>query len=71
MTDTVRLLWVYNIHKCAEMHEAMTDVTGLVQKPSEQHVELGTTRCNRDIEVLTESSIGLLTMIPLMFRGTN
>ena len=27
----------------------MTDVTGLVHRTSDQHVELGSTRCNRDV----------------------
>ena len=49
ITDTVKLLWVYNMHKGAEVHEAMTDVTGLVHRTSEQHVELGNTSCNRDV----------------------
>ena len=48
ITETVRLLWVYSMHTCAEVHEAMTDVTGLIHRTSDQHVELGSTRCNRD-----------------------
>ena len=40
---------MYNMHKCADVHEAMTDVTGLVHRTSDQHVELGSTRCNRDV----------------------
>ena len=27
ITETVILLWVYSMHKCAEVHEAVTDVT--------------------------------------------
>ena len=42
------------MHKCREVHEAMTDVTGLVHRTSDQHVELGSTRCNRDVEDLNK-----------------
>ena len=49
ITETVRLLWVYSMHKCAEVQKAMTDITGLVHRTSDQHVELGNTRCNRDV----------------------
>ena len=49
ITVTVILLWVYSMHKCAEVHEAMTDVTGLVHITSDQHVQLGSTRCNWDV----------------------
>ena len=40
---------MYIMHKCAEVHEVMTEVTGLVHRTSDQHVELGCTRCNRDV----------------------
>ena len=37
------------MHKCAEVHDAMIDVTGLVHRTNDQHEELGSTRCNRDV----------------------
>lgn len=37
---------------CAEVREAMSYVTGLGHRTSEQHVELGSTHCNRDFEDL-------------------
>ena len=36
------------MHKCAAVHEAMTSVTNAKHKTSEQHVELGESRSNRD-----------------------
>ena len=45
ITETVRLLCVYSMHTCAEVQKAMTDITGLVHRTSDQHVELGNTRC--------------------------
>ena len=43
---------MYSMHKCADVHEPMTDVTVLVHITIDQHVELGSTRCNRDVEDL-------------------
>ena len=48
MTETVRLQWIYSMHKCAGVHEAMTSMTNVKHKTSEQHIELGTSRSNRD-----------------------
>ena len=42
-TESVRILC-----KCAEMHEAMTSVTNFAHRTSEQHVELGNDRRQRD-----------------------
>ena len=46
ITEAVRLLWVYSMQNCAEVYDAITDVTGLVHRTSDQHVELGSTRSN-------------------------
>ena len=48
VTETVRLQWIYSMHKCAGVHEAMTSMTNVKHKTSEQHIELGTSRSNRD-----------------------
>ena len=42
MTESVRLLWVLSGHKCAEVPEAMTELSGSKYTTSEQHIELGT-----------------------------
>ena len=36
------------MHRCASVHNAMTIVTDLGTKTSEQHAELGSSRCQRD-----------------------
>ena len=48
MTDYVKMLWVASMHRCSEVHEAMTSVTQLQHQTSEQHQELGKSRINRD-----------------------
>ena len=47
-TDTVRLMWVYSAHACGEIHNAMTSLTWLLHRTSEQHIELGQSRIKRD-----------------------
>ena len=46
VTETVRLQWIYSMHKGAGVHDAMTSMTNVKHKTSEQHMELGT-RSNR------------------------
>ena len=48
MNEDVRHLWVLSLSDSAIIHQAMTDVFGLTVKSSEQHVEMGMTRCSRD-----------------------
>ena len=52
LTESVRLQWVYSMHKCAAIHRSMTTLTGLNHDTSEQHVDLGTSRSNRDFHDL-------------------
>ena len=52
MTESVRTLWTYSMHKCAAVHNAMSSVTGLSHRTSEQHVEMSSSRCQRDVEDL-------------------
>ncbi len=52
VTETVRLQCIYTMHKCAGVHDAMTIATNLKHGTSEQHVELGTSRSQRDYEDL-------------------
>jgi len=40
-TESVRLTWVYTMHQCADVHNAMNRLTGLHDKTSEQHAERG------------------------------
>ena len=48
VTESVRLLWVNSMHRCAGIHNAMCSLTGEDRKSSEQHVELGSSRILRD-----------------------
>ena len=48
-TESVRLTWVYTMHVCAAVHNAMTQFTGLDHQTSEQHAELGDSRIRRDM----------------------
>ncbi len=54
VTESVRLQWIYSMHKCAAVHDAMTTITDLKHMTSEQHVELGTSRSTRDYEDMTK-----------------
>jgi hypothetical protein len=48
ITESVRLLWVSSMHRCAGLHNAMSNLTGQKHRTSEQHIELGATRVGRD-----------------------
>ena len=48
MTESVRHNWINSMHKCASVHDAMCTLTQLQHITSEQHVELGQSRCERD-----------------------
>jgi hypothetical protein len=48
MTESVRLMWIHSMHRCATVHQAMTCLTGLETTSSEQHVEMGKSRSSRD-----------------------
>ena len=71
MTESVRLLWVLSGHKCAEVHEAMTELSGSKHTTSEQHVELGTSRKSRDFIDLVKIIQWLLTFNPFVLTNSN
>ena len=48
VTENVRLLWERSMHRCADIHNGMCNLTGLQHRSSEQHVEMGVTRRKRD-----------------------
>ena len=41
MTENVILIWVHTMHACAQVHNAMTQLTGNHHKASNQDAELG------------------------------
>ncbi len=43
-------LWLGNTHRSADIHNAMTKLTGTCQKTSERHVQLTFTWMKRDIK---------------------
>ena len=71
MTESVRLLWVLSGHKCSEVHEAMTELSGSKHTTSEQHVELGTSRKSRDFIDLVKIIQWLLTFNPFVLTNSN
>ena len=50
MTETVRHLWVLSISHSAAVHDAMTSLSGVAIKYSEQHIEMGSARQVRDFD---------------------
>lgn len=48
MTESVRHQWVYSMHHCAAVQEAMSSLTNRPHHTSEQHVELGKSRSELD-----------------------
>ena len=52
LTKSVRLQWAYSMHKCAAIHRSMTTLTGLNHDTSDQHIDLGSSRSNRDFHDL-------------------
>ena len=52
MTESVRHQWVHTNHACAAIHGAMTKITNLSLLSSEQHLEMGKTRKERDYKDL-------------------
>ena len=52
VTETVRVMWLNSMHRCAGVHNAMSNLTGAQHKTSEQHIELGKGRVKKDNEDL-------------------
>ena len=48
MVESTRDLWVGTMHKCGDVHHTMESVTRQRHQSSEQHVEMSTTRRQRD-----------------------
>ena len=48
MSESVRHLWVLSLNASASIDQAMTDVSAVNMKSSEQHVEMGMSRRSRD-----------------------
>ena len=48
VSETTRQLWLGSVHRCADIHNAMTELTGASRKTIEQHVQLTSSRITRD-----------------------
>ena len=49
MMESVKQQWVYGMHVCAAIHEAMISLTGKHHGTNHQHVEFGTVRREHDM----------------------
>ena len=48
LTESTRQLWFGSLHRCADVHNAMSTLTGSYRKTSEQDVDLTKYHMNRD-----------------------
>ena len=48
MDEPVRDIWVTTLHRCGKVEQAIRTLTATNRHTSEQHVELGASRCNLD-----------------------
>ena len=48
ITESVRQLRIGSMHRTASVHDAMSNLTKAYRKTSEQHIDLSTSRVNRD-----------------------
>ena len=70
MSEDVRHLWVLSMSDGAVIHRAMTEVTGVTVKSSEQHVEMGVARALQRLYRLSEVS-GMVAAKESFFIKTN
>jgi hypothetical protein len=55
MTESVRVMWVSSMHKCASVHAGLTSLISLEQSCDDvQHVEMGKSRTRRDCDDVTK-----------------
>ena len=52
ISEKVNLTWTLTMHRYAEIHKAMSELTGNANKTSVQHCELGVARMTRDVKDL-------------------
>ena len=69
MTESVRHQWVFTNHACTATHDAMTKITNLPLLSSEQHVEMGKTRKERNYKDLLTLHDWLSTHSPFDAAG--
>ena len=52
MSENINLTWTSTMHRCAEIHNAMLELTGNTYKTSEQHCKLRKARITRHVKIL-------------------
>ena len=59
MTENVRTTWVLNMHKFADIHQAMVQLTNIDKQKHDQHVDMSNSRVLRDhTETCTKLFLG-------------
>ena len=48
ITESTRQLWLRSMHRCADIHNAMGELTGAHRNTSDQHIDLSCSRILRD-----------------------
>jgi len=51
--ESTRQLWIGSMHRCADIHNALGELTEAYRKTSEQHIQLTPSRISRDERDLT------------------
>ena len=52
MSENINLTWTHTMHRCAEIHNAMLELTGNAYKTSEQQCKMRNARITRDAKNL-------------------
>ena len=57
ITESTRQLWHRSLHRCADIHNAVEELTGAYHSTTEQHVDLSSSqilRDNNDLQTLKD-----------------
>ena len=69
--EGTRQLWAMSLNDAAALHQAMNQLAGSTIKTTEQHVDLGHSRCIRDQEDWKRFKTWLLMRNPFEYNDTN
>src|SRR6218665_1725628 len=68
-TESVHLTWVYTMHRCASVHQAMMALTGLYNSTGDEHVEMGKSRVSGDTKDLEKMIAWFECHNPFLIRN--
>ena len=71
MTESVRNMWTLSLNSCAAVHESMMELTGLIVKSSEQHIDVTEARRRRDVEDYDKFRGWLERRNPFLYTDSN